>query len=393
MVAGVVVARLACVLGASMCLCIGVSDAVAAGGWVIEPTPNPSGTTQSELEAVSCSGVRACTAVGFYKRSSGRVVTLAERWNGRRWTIEATPNPPRAGSSVFEGVSCPTPKTCTAVGFYKRSSGRVVTLAERWNGKRWTIEATPNPAKATIAQSYGVSCTAVRTCTAVGSYLSSASEFVTLAERWNGKTWTIEATPNPAGATAAHFYGVSCTAVRACTAVGSYLSSASKLATLAESWNGKTWTTEATPNPTRATFSGLDGVSCAAVGDCTAVGFYRRNSGGVVTLAESWNGKRWTTERTPNPPGAVDSTLYGVSCTATNACTAVGPYRNRADKQGTLAEAWNGKEWTIETTPKLTRAKSICLYGTSCTSAGGCTAVGHYQKKSGLKKALAERDL
>jgi hypothetical protein len=43
-------------------------------------------------------------------------VTLAERWNGRRWSIERTPNPAGAKASELEAVSCAPATTCTAVG-------------------------------------------------------------------------------------------------------------------------------------------------------------------------------------------------------------------------------------------------------------------------------------
>ena len=43
---------------------------------------------------------------------------------------------------------------------------------------------------------------------------------MTLAEVWDGSTWTVQSTPNPTGATSGSLYGVSCTSATACTAVG-----------------------------------------------------------------------------------------------------------------------------------------------------------------------------
>jgi hypothetical protein len=59
--------------------------------------------------------------------------TVAESWNGTRWSVQATPNPPTAGETFFEGVSCTSATTCTAAGYYD-STGRVLTLAERHSG-------------------------------------------------------------------------------------------------------------------------------------------------------------------------------------------------------------------------------------------------------------------
>jgi|ERR1022692_45797 hypothetical protein len=53
----------------------------------------PAGTSGNVLAAVSCSSRRRCTAVGYDLTTSGNTLTLAERWNGRRWRIEPTRSP------------------------------------------------------------------------------------------------------------------------------------------------------------------------------------------------------------------------------------------------------------------------------------------------------------
>lgn len=68
--------------------------------WSVLSTPNPSGAEASSFggpyiggTTVSCASVTACTGVGHYKNSADEVVTMAERWNGTEWAVEATPNP------------------------------------------------------------------------------------------------------------------------------------------------------------------------------------------------------------------------------------------------------------------------------------------------------------
>jgi hypothetical protein len=154
---------------------------------------------------------------------------------------------------------------------------------------------------------------------------------LTLAERWNGKKWKLQRTPNPHQTSVAQLNGVSCIRSTACIAVGSYLTSAGKFVTLAEHWNGKRWTIEHTSNPAGPkVFSSLNAVSCTARSVCTAVGYYTNNAGKEMTLAEHRNGKKWTIERPPSPAGAKSSLLDGVSCTAVSVCTAVGSDRNSA---------------------------------------------------------------
>jgi hypothetical protein len=58
--------------------------------------------------------------------------TLAEAWNGSKWTIEATPDPLGVPYSYLWGVSCSTsPTACTAAGQdYGGKGGKYVTLVE-----------------------------------------------------------------------------------------------------------------------------------------------------------------------------------------------------------------------------------------------------------------------
>jgi hypothetical protein len=220
--------------------------------WAIQKTPNPgAGTsdTYSILDGVSCTSPSACTAAGYYytatSTSVGPSVTLAERWNGTAWTIQQTPNP--GGNGELLGISCTSASACTATGYYYTGIDATVTLAERWNGITWAIQKTPSPGG--NGELAGVSCTSASACTAAGYYQTSTGALVTLAERWNGTTWTIQKTPSPGGGAASWLFGVSCTSASACTAAGSYHTGTGAFVTLAERWNGTTWTIQKTPNP------------------------------------------------------------------------------------------------------------------------------------------------
>src|ERR1700678_37763 len=109
----------------------------------------------------------------------------------RGWVIQATPNPAGSDGSYLEGVTCTSATSCTAVGYYIVEDGNAEdTLAEYWNGSTWAIQATPNPADSRWVNLYNVSCTSATNCTAVGAYSNSAgSDYSPLAEQWNGSTW------------------------------------------------------------------------------------------------------------------------------------------------------------------------------------------------------------
>jgi hypothetical protein len=80
----------------------------SARGWSVTPSPNPLIPT-GQLFWVSCPAANSCIAVGTYTKASGAGVTLAERWDGSSWRVQAVPSPPGAAWSVLLGVSCGSP--------------------------------------------------------------------------------------------------------------------------------------------------------------------------------------------------------------------------------------------------------------------------------------------
>jgi hypothetical protein len=193
-----------------------------------------------------------------------------------------------------------------------------------------------------------VSCISASACNAVGyAETSTSTGEQTLAELWNGSAWSIEATPNPSGAVDSELSGVSCVSASDCTATGYSETGAGSTTTLAEVWNGSAWAIQTTPNPSGALDSFLDGVSCTSASACTAVGWYETSPGAYDTLAESWNGSAWAVQSTPNPSGASASYLFSASCASATACTAVG--YSLDPTYTALAEGWNGSVWALHT--------------------------------------------
>jgi hypothetical protein len=367
--------------------------------WSILPTPNPAtGSPQSliVLQAVSCTSPSACTAVG-----NDGAGTLVERWDGTSWSIQPSPNPVSSNSRYPEaelsGVSCSSPTACTAVGDYPVTAGQAATLVERWDGTSWSIDTTPTPAGATNSFLVSVSCTAPNACVAVGTFNDAGLTSGPLAERWDGSSWSIQTTPNPAGATQAAFESVSCTSPTSCTAVGGHDDASCCLRpvedptgqTLAEHWDGTAWSIQPTANPSGGS-STAAGVSCTSENACVAVGGFRPsgNPGGTdVALAERWSGAGWSIQPTLGPNGS----LAGVSCASKLACVAVGSYTRADGSEATLAESSDGDRWSIQPTPHPSGAVAAFLSGVSCAPAGGCTAVGTFTNTAGQSQTLAER--
>jgi hypothetical protein len=341
-----------------------------AQGWSVVPSPNRSGDNQ--LAGVSCVSATACTAVGSFGRP---VHTLIESWNGTKWSIVPSPNS-GSGHNQLNGVSCVSATACTAVGYFGRSTTGVKTLIESWNGTKWSVVPSPNPA--VTNELWGVSCVSATDCIAAGDSANVTAGVKTLIESWNGTKWSIVPSPNGAGDNL--LTGVSCVAATDCTVVGSHTATGK---TLIESWNGTKWSIVPSPNKGRGG-GDLSAVSCVSATACAAVGTFTNATGGDETLAESWNGAKWSIVPSVNKPAA-SSSLFGVSCVAASACIGVGNYaRTPAGTAKTLIESWNGTKWSVVPSPN--KPTDNVLNAVSCLPTAGCAAVGSF----GFGKTLVE---
>jgi hypothetical protein len=267
----------------------------------------------SSLTDVSCGSTSFCLAI-----PGGGLKT--QRWNGSEWAITTGLTPPEAASTNFTGVACTPSNICILVGYYTLASGKTRTLAERKNGAEWTILTTPSE-EGVFNYLNAVSCTSSTSCTAIGKQGG-----VPMALRWNGTEWSALAAPQEASNVSAD---LSCATDNACTAV---LGNSAKV----ERWNGSEWTNATVPTPEGGSAITLKGVSCATSTSCTAVGSYTKESK-TVTLAEGWNGSTWSVQSTPNYPEGGGGVFAGVSCFFSMKCTAVGYYTPATGEAKTLA--------------------------------------------------------
>src|ERR1017187_1158169 len=190
------------------------------------------------------------------------------------------------------------------------------------SGTAWVIQSSRTPSMTGGGAFTAISCSSSTKCMGVGTGAGSVG--TGFADKWNGTRWRPLSVSAPVGAATSGLQGVSCTSPTACTAVGYYFDGSGSEFTLAERWNGTAWSIESSPSP-GSYGPTLLGVSCPSASDCTAVGTYQAVTGGPnVTLAEQWNGVQWTVQSTPSPAGALQTSLSGVSCQSAAACTAVG---------------------------------------------------------------------
>ena len=177
---GGMVARLAAIVLLFCC-----SDAVAAR-WTVQPVPLPP-VGNGQLVGVSCVSGTRCMAVGYFVNRRRVDVALGELWNGRQWSIRLPHSVMHAFASRLASVSCTSAAACTAVGYAAVAGGGHRMLVEAWDGKSWQVQSTPSPPGASASSLSGVSCIA-RPCVAVGWSATSTGQRRPLVERRRGTT-------------------------------------------------------------------------------------------------------------------------------------------------------------------------------------------------------------
>lgn len=261
------------------------------------------------------------------------------------WTI--TPSATPTGGGWFNSISCITSSDCVAVG-----GGANGTLAETWNGTSWSVQSTSSPGSYSNVLN-SVSCISSTFCVAVGDYDNSsngsggtvfAGDARSLVETYNGTAWSVVPSPNPGTTT----QGVG----------ADYMED-----------------------------NNLYGVTCLTSSWCMAVGTYdSTGSWSLTPMIQSWDGTTWSVVSSPLTSGAYNNGLSGISCLSTSWCIAVGLAEAAAVPSSTLIEQWNGSTWSIVPSPNPgTEAGTNTgtglnndLDSVSCTTISSCIAVGYY---------------
>ena len=208
--------------------------------------------------------------------------------------------------------------------------------------------------------------------------------------------WTTAASASPAGPDTPGsnpndiWSSVSCVSAVFCAGAGYYTGYTSNLGLLGVEIDG-TWNTLEAPVPANADAppsARLNEVSCAAVGVCTAVGYYVV-SGTQHGLIETLSGGRWTSQNAPVPTDAATGPNFGsflqsVDCPTPQACAAVGNYRATSPSGGQfgLLETETNGAWSVQAAPQPSAAatdQEVNVSSVSCPISGPCAATGSYQ--------------
>jgi hypothetical protein len=240
----------------------------------------------------------------------------------------------------------------------------------------WEINLPVNSSSTEHNRLYSVAASASNKVWTVGSY---AAGYLPLLELWDGSQWTQY---SGASATAdSELYGLAIISPDI-WAVGYEGASAqasdfpwetkptSGASTYAEKYNNGTWTHYTTVSPGSGAFNTFTSVCGSSSSAVWAVGYYYDSSSAhFKTLAERWDGTNWSQYTTPNPTGA-DNDLYGVACVASDNVWAVG-----STGSNTFIIHYNGTSWSQVTSPSPGTDLNY-VQGVACYSSNECLAVG-----------------
>ncbi len=283
-------------------------------------------------------------------------------WNGSSWANYLF-------SEGFQNVSAQSPTDVWAVGgtawFYPTQ-----TLADHWNGKTWSHVPTPTPGGS--AWFNGVSATSPANAWAVGCICGGPGALgfaIPIIEHWNGKVWQRQLFNLPRNS--GQFLGVAAISASNAWAVGETNYNGGPSGALIEHWNGTRWKRIWPGTANGRGF--LQGVTATGPNDVWAAG-YNNDGPTYQSLILHWNGKRWSPVPSPNPTGSTN--LWDVSASSASNAWAVGFTNPNGCYCGTAAFHWNGKRWTVVPTPNPPAGSIDALLGVVAISSSDAWAVG-----------------
>ena len=248
------------------------------------------------------------------------------------------------------------------------SSGTFQTLAEQFNGTSWSVV----PAPALNAALSGVAGPAGNDVWAVGDQ-AQGSSFNTLIEHWDGTSWAV--TPSPKLPQGSALTGVTAPAPDNAWAVGFDGGSADALV---EHWDGTSWSVVASP-----AFAGVSisngAISADSATDVWAVGFLATSSTTSQNVSLHWDGASWTL----NPAAHLRfGGVVTVAALSRSDVWAVGtgpgvPTGGFSAHPTAVIEHWDGTRWAVVPSPNPNPQGNNSLGAVAAVSAGDVWAVGH----------------
>jgi hypothetical protein len=392
---------------------------------VVAPLPLDASTTQPQpdLRDLSCPEPGSCVAVGDYIDVNGHQEGLIDTLHSGTWSAQGAPAPadlshaPQYEPFSLTTVQCDSTGQCVAIGSYMNASNQMHGVIESEIDGAWTATEAPVPSDAYTSPDPSndqsstledLSCPTANACVAFGTYVLAqhipgqpGPAFGIYVDSLVGGVWAANELPLPPDVYSPMGIGpnptgsLSCAAPGQCTLVGVYYNVAGLTAGLVATLDGGIWTSSTAPVPDNAStaaplYNSMTSVSCAAPGECVAIGSYVIDGGTGGSEIATLSDGVWTAIEAPLP-AADSSTLYltSVACPAVGLCVAAGN-----DASSAVFENQQDGTW-VPTLAPLPEAIPLHLVFTSpltCPAAGACNDAIWYSPDYRLVKNLIEVD-
>jgi len=358
------VTAVAAVLGAGC----GTASPAGGGHSRASRAPSPAVTGTMVAPAGGAGGIDAIATlsesdawgVGSHTPLPKGTYPLTEHWDGKRWTAVPCPSPGSPAKpfrSYLEAAAMDAPDDAWAVGYWSpiEHAAPVYSLIEHWNGAKWSIVPAPHSPGHTTG---GLSAVAAISPAAAWVFEGGG------VMRWDGTRWRyLPRLPGTGPGT--DLTGMAVISARDIWVIGTRLlpHTVATFRTLAEHWDGSKWTIVPTPNAFkgRTRNSVLSAVSGSSSGNVWAVGWYQSGPTGLdhSTLVEHWDGTRWQVQPSPDGPRSrADSQLFAVAALSRTSAWATGSNEGPVP----LIEHWDGVRWTAMPSRLQSHPSTPALY-------------------------------
>jgi hypothetical protein len=354
--------------------------AAASDTWTVELLPTPSRSGYSSLLGISCPQVFQCVAVGAIIDS--KPGALVETLTGTTWkaTLAITRG---LGTSVLQAVWCTGVSSCVAVGYYGPDNAELPLIETLSNGI-WTYTKPPLPRRAVGATLSAINCLSTSKCVATGSYDDSAGKGHALFETLSHGHWNAQTGNGIAGSETFDVESVQCFSKTSCYGIGYWGTSGTSSNGLLETLS-RTWTASTLESGVL-----LRSLWCSSSSSCIAVGYPAHGRGVTETLS----GTTWKSGSLPGVgDGGRGSGIVGASCShSDSSCVAIGSWRPPPPNSSVpllLIEKLSDGFWT----PTEVGAPSGYMLpeGVACPTIKTCVGIGTSESPDGGAEAVIER--
>ncbi len=408
-------------LAASSVALVGISVATAAAATLAWGPPhalrgvprNAPGGSSAVLASLACPSLRSCVAVGDVGRtlhtdpSTGWSLPTVLSESGGAWqqareiTLPANATAGNGQEAQLYSVTCPTSRSCVAVGVYDDRAGTGQPMAVGESGGVWGQAHEITAPSSGGGGLFSVACRSAGSCVAVGSEIDGSGNSLPMVVSESGGVWgrgRAIALPSSADLQQGNqLSSVACPSAGACVAVGQYdrssasfnppTSHAMVVSESAGVW-GRAFDVALPPafGSRQAIEDELSSVACPAVSACVAVGRYDdTSSGNGHPMVVSENAGAWDATGIALPVGArggQDTGLTAVACPTSGSCVAVGQYDNVGGGEVAMGVTGAARTWgrasaiALSSHPAHGPGEQGSLDAIACPIVGSCAALG-----------------